>query len=108
MGKSAEKLTQKLDHFCRVTSTAWPAPVIRLFLGELSPVQTIVAAYDKDPQTKHGKVCEANFYSGELALQRSDKRDALRFFRLAVNACPKDFIEWEGADAELKALGAAP
>ena len=45
----------------------WPAPVVRLFLGYLSPAETLAAAEDKDPNTKQGQVCEANFYSGELA-----------------------------------------
>jgi hypothetical protein len=44
--------------------------------------------------------------TGELDLQQS-KKGATRLFRLAVAGRPKDFIEYEGANAELKALGAA-
>jgi lipoprotein NlpI len=53
-------------------------------------------------------MCEANFYTGELALQRGDKDDATRLFKLAAGACLKTFKEWRAANAELKALGDQP
>jgi lipoprotein NlpI len=86
----------------------WPAPVVRLFLGELSPAETLDAADHKDSKTKQGQVCEANFYSAERALSQSTKEEATRLFRLAASDCPHDFIEWDAANAELKALGVAP
>ena len=49
---------------------------------------------------------KVNFFSGELALQRGDKNEAMRLFNLSVAECPKAFIEYEGA--ELKALGQTP
>ena len=92
----------------QIDMTKWPAPVIRLFLGQLTPAAVLAAADDPDPTTKKGQVCEANFYSGELALRRSAKDEAARLFRLAASDCPKSFTEWGAANAELKALGAAP
>jgi lipoprotein NlpI len=86
----------------------WPAPVLRLFLGEMTLTAVLAAADDKDPKTKQGQVCEANFYSGELALLQGVKDEAIRLFRLAANDCPKDFVEWGAANAELKALGITP
>jgi lipoprotein NlpI len=65
-------------------------------------------ADDPDATTKKGRVCEANFYSGELALQRGAKDEATQLFQLAVTGCPKFFIEYNAAKAELKALGAKP
>ena len=85
----------------------WPAPVIRLFLGRSTPAQTLAAAA-KDPKNKQAQICEANFYMGEFALAQSDKDEALRLFRLAASTCPHDFNEWDGANAELKALDGAP
>jgi lipoprotein NlpI len=52
-----------------------------------------------------GQICEANFYSGELALQQSAKNEAIRLFRLAAADCPKTFEERLAAKAELRALG---
>ena len=81
--------------------TAWPAPVIRQFLGELSAEQTLNAAADSDPRIKLAQTCEANYYGGELALTRRTKKEALRQLRLAANECPPSFIESTAAIAEL-------
>jgi hypothetical protein len=51
----------------QIDMTAWPAPVIRLFLGQMTPTAVLAAAADPDAGKKKGQVCEANFYSGELA-----------------------------------------
>jgi lipoprotein NlpI len=91
----------------KIDMTAWPAPVIRMFLGQMTPAAVLAAADDPDAYKKKGQVCEANFFSGELALMQGTKAEALRRFRLAVSDCPKHFDEWVAANAELKALGAA-
>jgi lipoprotein NlpI len=81
--------------------TAWPAPIVRQYLGELTAAQTLSAAAHDDPKTQRGQVCEANFYGGELALLKKDKAEALRMLKLASNDCPRGFIESTGAVAEL-------
>jgi lipoprotein NlpI len=82
--------------------TAWPAPVIRQFIGELSAAQTIAAAADPDPKKQAGQTCEANFYGGELALlNKKNKPEALRLLKLASKDCPLDYIESTAAIAEL-------
>jgi lipoprotein NlpI len=82
--------------------TAWPAPVVRQFLGELSAAQTIAAAADPDPKKQAAQTCEANFYSGELALlNKKSKPEALRLLKLASKDCPMDYIESTAAIAEL-------
>jgi lipoprotein NlpI len=81
--------------------TAWPAPVIRHFLGELTAEQTFGAAFDPEPATKASQTCEAHFYSGELALLKKNKKEAQRLFKLAADECPPSFIESTAALAEL-------
>jgi lipoprotein NlpI len=78
-----------------------------MFLGQMTPAAVLAAADDPDDTKKMGQVCEANFYSGELALRTGAKDEATRLLRLAASDCPHGFIEWSAADAELKALGAA-
>ena len=68
----------------------------------------LAAADNPDATKKKGQVCEANFYSGELALRTGAKDEATRLFQVAANDCPKNFNEWGAANAELKALGSAP
>ena len=81
--------------------TAWPAPVVREFLGELNSAQTLAAAYDNDPKTRLGQTCEANFYGGEFALLKKNRQEALRLLRLAARDCPRSFVELTAAIAEL-------
>ena len=81
--------------------TAWPAPVIHHFLGELDIEQTYGAAFDTDPRIKAAQTCEANFYSGELALLKKDRKEAQRLLKLASDQCPPSFIEFTAALAEL-------
>jgi lipoprotein NlpI len=81
--------------------TVWPAPVIRQFLGELTAEQTFGAAFDIDPATKIAQTCETNFYSGEFALLKKNKKEAQRLLKLAADDCPPSFIESTAALAEL-------
>jgi len=92
----------------QVNMTWWPAPVIRLYLGQLTPEALLAAADDANPRAKHGRMCEANFFTGELALQQGNADEAKRLFALAAADCPKDFDAYAGATAELKVLGARP
>jgi lipoprotein NlpI len=87
--------------------TAWPAPVIRIFLGQMPPAAVLAAADDPDATKKKGQVCDANFYSGELSLRQGVKEEAARLFQLAAADCPKSSNEGFAANAELTALGAA-
>ncbi|MBV8188947.1 MAG: tetratricopeptide repeat protein [Alphaproteobacteria bacterium] len=96
------QLSGKLD------MTAWPAPVIRLFLGKSTPDAVMAATDDPDPTTRRGHICEANYYAGEVALLHGDRDGAIKLFTAASADCPSRWTEWEAADAELKALGVAP
>ena len=103
--KVPSRLAQAIAQF---DMTTWPAPVVRLYLGQLTPAAVLAAADNPDPTKKATQVCEANFYSGEVALRQGTKDEAARLFKAALSGCPQSFIEWEGANAELKALGMTP
>ena len=97
----AEAITQ-------IDMTKWPAPIIRLYLGQTAPEAVLDAARDPNADTKREQLCEANFYLGELALQRGTKDEAVRLFGLAAAGCRKNANVWADANAELRALGAQP
>ncbi len=78
----------------KIDMTIWPSPVIRMFLGQMTSAAVLAAADDPDATKKKGQVCEANFYSGELALLQDAKDTAIRLLRLAAQDCPKSFTEW--------------
>jgi lipoprotein NlpI len=92
----------------KIDMTAWPAPVIRMFLGQATPAAVLAAADNPDAAKKKNQVCEADFYSGVLALRQGAKDEAARMYRLASADCPKGYDEEFAAGAELKALGATP
>ncbi len=81
--------------------TAWPAAVVRHFLGDLSAAQTLDAAVNPDPKTKLGQTCEATFYGGELALLKKDKKEAQHLLQRAADDCPRGFIKSTAAITEL-------
>jgi tetratricopeptide (TPR) repeat protein len=89
----------------KVDMSAWPAPVIRMYLGQMTPASLLLAADDPSPALKKVQVCEAYFYSGEWALRQGAKDEAIRLFRLAASGCPRTYTEWRAASAELKAAG---
>jgi hypothetical protein len=74
----------------------------------MPPAAVLAAADNPDVKIKMGQVCEANFYSRELALQKDGKEAAAQLFRLATADCPHALIEWPAARAELKTLGITP
>ena len=96
------------DVVAQLDMTAWPAPVIRMFLGQMTPAAVLAAADDTDPVVKNDQLCDANFYSAEFALRSDAKDEAVRLFRLAVSSCPHGLDEWDAAKGELKMAGAGP
>jgi lipoprotein NlpI len=102
--KRSSAPSELAQSIAQVDMTKWPAPVVRMFLGETDAAAVLQAADDPDPKTKAGQLCEANFYSGEIALERGAKQEAARLFHLAASACPREFVEGPAARDELAAL----
>ena len=82
----------------------WPSPVIRLYLGEMTPEALLAAADNIDAEVRATQLCEANFYTGEFYLRQGKKDDAMRLFRSVTATCQKTLINYESARAELKTL----
>jgi tetratricopeptide (TPR) repeat protein len=78
------------DAVAQIDLARWPGPIVRAYLGQLTTEALLAAAGDPDPRVAKSQVCEANFYSGELALLRGAKDEAVRLFRLAAAGCPKN------------------
>jgi lipoprotein NlpI len=86
----------------------WPAPIIRLYLGDMTADAVLADAAKSDPDARDLHLCEARFYIAELSLLRDAKAEATDLFRRVVNECRRAVVEWESAKAELAALGVAP
>jgi tetratricopeptide (TPR) repeat protein len=83
----------------RITSRDWPYAVFELYLGRRDAAATLAAAQNPDER------CEAQFYVGEWQLLQGDRAAAKQHFVEAVASCPRAFIEYTGAEAELLRLG---
>jgi lipoprotein NlpI len=108
MGERSGVPSRLSDVLAKTDMNAWPAPVIRMFMGQLTPAAVLIVADNPDAMKKKAQVCEAIFYSGQLALRLSAKDEAVRLFRIASSDCPRGFVEWSDAKAELKLLGEKP
>lgn len=85
----------------RLSSKDWPAPVIEFLLGRRSADDMRAAAGSAAEQ------CEAAFYLGEWQVLRHNAAEAIVALRSAADTCPKSFVEYASALAELKRLRAA-
>jgi lipoprotein NlpI len=79
-------------------SDAWPYPVVEMMLGRRTPEALLAVA------TTTNNRCEAHFYIGELHLIRGERAAAMDPLRTALDTCPKSFVEYQTAQAELKGL----
>jgi lipoprotein NlpI len=88
--------------------SSWPGPMLKFTMGQITEDALMAAAADPDPQTHVGEACEANFYTGEDALEHQRLTTALARFRAVHDSCIKDYVEYGAALAELKHMTAAP
>ena len=87
-----------------LANDAWPAPAISLYLGQIGPEALIAAAANSDVKLEAEQRCEANYYLGQWHLLRGERDQAAARFHAAEGLCPKSFLEYLGALAELKRL----
>ena len=104
LGKRGRGNDQLSKAVTSIDMNQWPAPIVRLYLGQITVADLNAAANHSDAGIKKAQTCEANFYGGKLASQRGKKDDAKRLFELAAAECPKSFIEYGAANSELRSL----
>jgi tetratricopeptide (TPR) repeat protein len=86
----------------------WPAPVVALFAGAMSPDQVLSAAASADSDlTRREHLCEANFFVGLYHADNGATDAARSLLRAAAQDCPNDFLERPSAAFELQRLGDA-
>ncbi len=96
---------ERLDSETRASrGGSWPAPVIILFLGRTDPDSVLAASTDTDARRQRDQRCEANFYLAHWHLQRGNTERALPLLKEAQSICQREFLEHEGAVAELRRL----
>lgn len=91
----------------RYDLVAWPGPLLRTFLGELTPLQSNPMA-KIPPEKELEQACESSFYLAEFVKLAGKDRTAAILYRNAFNNCPKSFIEYRAAQAALRWIGETP
>jgi lipoprotein NlpI len=104
LGKRSRGGSQLAKAATSIDMNRWPAPIVRLYLGQITPAEVTAAADQGDAAMKKAQTCEANFYAGKFAAQRGKKDQAKQLFELAAAQCPRSFIEYGAANSELRTL----
>ena len=89
-----------------VPPAQWPAPVVRMLVGTISPAEAIALADSPDPDAFLNQKCEAYFYAGEQYLVQHDADAARTAFEAAVATGVTDFVEYDWAKRELELMKA--
>ncbi len=82
----------------------WPGPLLKLFLGTMTPDEVRAAAQAPGRDTRHRR-CAADFYLAAYFQEKRVDDDARRLLQAAVDGCPVWAAERGFARAELKRLG---
>jgi lipoprotein NlpI len=107
-GKTSEadqELAAYLNRRKAAKPDEWAANVANFLLGRLSETELFAAAKSPDAKKETGNLCEAWYYAGAKKLLAGDNETAAQYFAKCLATDQKDFIEYEFAKAELKALG---
>lgn len=88
----------------QLDSSDWPAPLIKLFVGDAQPEAVSAAAMHGDADKIAAQQCEADFYVAEWWLTRNDAAAAKPLLESASQRCPKNFVEFGEARFELGTL----
>lgn len=92
------------DYLKRQEGFAWPMPLLKLFAGEMSPENALIAASAPDAQKDREQKCEAYFYLGLWHQFRDERQLAREAFQKAVDSKIIKFIEYQFGLVELQRL----
>lgn len=85
--------------------SAFPGPIIRFYLGEVTMDDVLIAAKRGTLQQQREQLCEASFYLGEQSLLRGNRDEAVRLYRQAIGTGLTYFYEYQGAAVAMQRLG---
>ncbi len=93
----------------RVDQSEWPWPIILFLRGEADATALMSAATSTGTaDDRPGQVCEADFFVGLEDVAQNKPAEARPLLQLAQSNCPRDYIVYDAAVAELKWLDAVP
>ena len=84
--------------------TRWPGALVKFMQGNATREEVAAAAQQGDPARLAERVCDVDFYLGEVDLARNNPAAAKVQFERAADKCPFASFERMGASAELMRL----
>ena len=100
-----KELAAYLDKRWNAAPGDWISKVAGHLLGKVPEAELFAAAKSPDEKKERGRLCEAWFYAGMKKLLGADKSAAADYFKKCLATEEKGCVEYEVAQAELKALG---
>ena len=88
----------------RSKTSEWPAPAMKMFLGQISPEQCLAAAEYNDDVRRGEQMCEANYYAGMFYLLKGEDYRAAGRFMNCLEQGIFDYVEHRLAKVELSRL----
>jgi carboxyl-terminal processing protease len=86
-------------------SAGWPAALMDYLGGKISETKLRALAASNDPKTQSERLCEINFYLGEVAYIAGDKAAARKALQAAADSRIYNYLELMAARARLANLG---
>src|SRR5215470_4024011 len=99
-----KELAAFLDKRRNATPEEWTSKVAGHLLGNVSEADLFAAAKSSDAKKERGLFCEAWFFAGMKQLLGGDEATAADYFRKCIDTGQTNFVEYQLAQSELKAL----
>jgi lipoprotein NlpI len=90
-----------------LNASAWPYTIVEYLRGRASARDMLAVANGADESERVGRVCEASFYMAQKELIDGHADTAKPLLEAAQRDCPKTFIEYASAVAELGRMTSA-
>jgi lipoprotein NlpI len=91
------------DGLQKLGDSDWPAPILKFAAGKISEAEFRRLA-NADPSEEAGRLCEYDFYRGELAYLAGDRATTREAMGAAIASRNYDYLEYDGAQARLALL----
>ena len=85
----------------RVKRGSWPGAVLDLYLGALTPSETLAKSQEGAPEDSERRVCEAQFYAADYGIHRGALDEAIDIMKGVISRCRASALAYGAAQAEL-------
>ena len=85
----------------RVKRGFWPGAVLDLYLGMLTPTETLAKAQEGAPEDFEKRICEAQFYAADYGIHRGASNEAIDIMKGVISRCRAFALVYGAAQAEV-------